>query len=245
MKSKILKKADRKENVRELRAVLNRAMITMTKPTMMHFVCEVQFSELPSKIIQPIKRAFKTAFNDFEKCRLARHVEKGNTTRLRKRHLPMVEIVYSIESKIIEDKIKLVDYKYDHIHFMFIVDFGSKYFGFTEISTILNNALNSLPFVIPISKYSDFEYRGHMGVNACGFLRYRNPHTKNKAHDADFTELRGHDLKTEFEDALIRASYLCKSEQKLLLPSQLLKYSFGHTRPSRAANDEAEYQQAV
>ena len=78
----------------------------------------------------------------------------------------------------------------------------------------------------------------------CGFLRYRDCKSTIQAQDAskaengNFINKYGHDLKTEFNDAMIRASYLCKSEQKDLLPDELKRYSFGHTRPSRACNDD-------
>ena len=235
----VLKKADRKDNIQSVHHVLNRAVATMTKPSMMHFVCEVDFSKMSSKIIQKIKELFTSEFRKFEKERHARNetnqadLDKKERNSLIKRAQPKMEIIYSVESKVIGS------HKYDHIHFMFIVDFGSNRFGYTETSTIINNTLNRLPFVIPIKKQDDFTYQGFHGVNSCGFLIYRNKETLTKAENADFTEVRGHNLKTEFDDAMIRASYLCKSEQKALLPSSIKNYSFGHTRAPRVSNDEA------
>lgn len=231
---RVLRKADRKDNVSAVYNVLCRAMATMSKPKMMHLICEVNFDNLTSKIIQKIKEVFSSEFKKYER---QRH-ERNTTGKLRKRNQPNMEIIYSIESKM------LGTHQHDHIHFMCIVDFGQNYFGYKEISTMLNNTFNRLPFVVPIEKFDDFNYQGFHGTNACGFLRYRNPETQTKANDADFSEIRGHDLKTEFDDAMIRASYLCKSEQKDLLPDHIKRYSFGHTRAPRVSNDEI-YQQVV
>jgi hypothetical protein len=48
--------------------------------------------------------------------------------------------------------------------------------------------------------------------------------------------LEWHDLKTELDDAICRASYLCKLDQKDLLPDEFKRgNSFGHTRPPEVA----------
>lgn len=235
----VLNKADKVANIKNTEIVLSRCRATMISPKMMHFIVEYKESELPSKIIQPIKEAYVSEFKKFEKDRFKRlRGKNGNAIKVRKRQQPKLEIIYSIESKM------LGEYKYDHIHFMFIVDFGHNRFDYKEIISIINNALLRLSFVVPIVKVSDFKFVGHNGVNACGYLRYRDFRSTVKADDAQikddgFIEIRGHDLKTEFDDAMIRASYLCKSSQKELLPTHIKNMSFNHTRASRkSCNDE-------
>lgn len=210
----VLKKCDRKKNVEEVVVVLDRCRKGMHSPKMMHFISEIDIDKLPSKIIQPLKQRFGVEFKKYEKT---------NRNNLKKRKQPRLEVIYSIEAKMLYGKI------YNHIHFMFIIDFGNHLFGYKEITTIINNTLNSLPFIVPLEKESDFKYKGFYGTNKDGFLRYRDRRSTITS-GTDFSELRGHDLKTEFEDAIIRASYLCKSEQKELLPSTIKKNSFNHTR---------------
>lgn len=236
----VLNKADRNRNIQEVRKVLSRCIEEMKAPKMMHFIIEFDEAKLPSKIIQKIKEVYQSEFIKFEKERIARlktkEVERSKDYRIRKRKPFDLEIIYSIEAKMLKD-INSKPYQYNHIHFMFITDFGDNRFNYREVITILNRTLNRLPFVVPIEIVDDFNYVGFHGYNKCGYLRCRDSNSTIQASDADFTEVRGHDLKTEFNDAMIRASYLCKSEQKDLIPDELKRYSFGHTRPSRACND--------
>lgn len=228
---RVLNKADRDHNVSAMASVLNRCKETMQSPRMMHFIVEAKFDLLPEKMVQRVKEAYISEFKRFEKQRLDR-----NST-VRKRNCPAIEMIYSIESKMIND------YQYDHIHFMFIVDFGNNRFGYQEIMSVINRTLGRLDFVVPIDHIDDFNYIGFKGKNSCGYCRYRNRASRTISNDAlmvedgSFKEVRGHDLKTEFNDAVIRASYLCKSEQKELLPHHIKRYSFGHTRAPRARSN--------
>lgn len=243
----VLNKADRSHNVQATREVLERCRKNMKSPRMMHFIVEFKADQLPTKIIQKIKETYISQFKNFEKERDARLINSNNLKlddkkienyKVRKRKPADIEIIYSIESKMIKS------FKYDHIHLMFIVDFGNNRFEYREIVSIINRTLNKLPFVVQLESESDFSYIGYHGENECGFLRYRDCKSTIQAQDAskaengNFINKYGHDLKTEFNDAMIRASYLCKSEQKDLLPDELKRYSFGHTRPSRACNDD-------
>lgn len=236
----VLNKADRNRNTQEVRKVLHRCIKEMKTPKMMHFIIEFDEAKLPSKIIQKIKEVYQSEFIKFEKERLFRletkDVERSKSYRARKRKPFDLEMIYSIEAKMLKDN-NSKPYQFNHIHFMFITDFGDNRFNYKEVIRILNHTLNRLPFVIPIKIVDDFTYSGFNGYNKCGHLRCRDSRSTTQASDADFTEVRGHDLKTEFNDAMIRASYLCKSEQKALLPDHIKRYSFGHTRPSRACND--------
>lgn len=240
---KVLRKADKIRNVQEVKKVLSRCVTEMKTPKMMHFIIEFDESKLPSKIIQKIKESYQSEFIKFERERLVRletkqEVKRSKDYRVRKRKPFDLEMIYSLEAKMLKLKdINSKPYQYNHIHFMFIADFGDNRFNYKEVITILNRTLSRLPFTVPINVIDDFNYIGFYGYNKCGYLRCRDSRSTNQASDADFTELRGHDLKSEFKDAIIRASYLCKSEQKNLLPDELKRYSFGHTRPSRACND--------
>ena len=72
-----------------------------------------------------------------------------------------------------------------------------------------------------------------------GFLKFRDKASTIYADDATFHDIRCHDLKAEFKDAVIRASYLCKSSQKKELPERYQgsnNQTFGGTRKPRATN---------
>jgi len=72
-----------------------------------------------------------------------------------------------------------------------------------------------------------------------GFLKQRNKKTSIKI--GEFKDLKWHDLKTELDDAICRASYLCKLDQKDLLPDEFKRgNSFGHTRPPRSSTQDYE-----
>lgn len=245
----VLNKADRDHNLIAVREVLERCVQTMKSPRMMHFIVEFDIDLLPSKIIQKIKEIYRSQSNKFEKERHLRLKEgydakllkdQNENYRVRKRKPADIEIIYSIESKIMKKN----GYKYDHIHFMFIVDFGDKRYNYREMISIIDRTLNKTPFVKPLECKNDFSYMGYNGENECGFFRYRDVKSTTQAPDAvkdskgKFKDNYGHDLTVEFNDAMIRASYLCKSEQKDLLPDHIKRYSFGHTRVSRSANDE-------
>lgn len=200
----------------------------------MHYVCEIDdFDIFPQKIIQSIKEKFKSEWKKFEKARHARN------QLARKRHLPNMELFYSIETKDIDNPnfelfnpdqpLKL---RYNHIHIMLIVDVGSHRYDRKEITSITNKALNRIHGVKKLVIEDDFTITTEDGRSMNrGFLKFRDPRSTTKTDD-EFLDLYWHDLKLEFEDALIRASYLCKSEQKALLPERF-KNSFNVTRIRR------------
>lgn len=236
----ILNKADRFHNIQAVRDVLERCRNQMESPRQMHFITGINIKCLPSKIIQKIKELYVSEFNKFEEERKLRLGQKSRKSKIRNRKVADIEIIYSIESKVLSDS----GCQHDHIHFMFIVDFGHNRFNYREMMSIINRTLNRLPFVQKLESSNDFNYEGHYGKNECGFFRYRDIRSTIQAEDADkdlngqFKDKFGHNLKTEFNDAVIRASYLCKSEQKNLLPDEIKRYSFGHTRAKRSVNDE-------
>ena len=65
-------------------------------------------------------------------------------------------------------------------------------------------------------------------------LELRNTSTSIKAQE-HMQQLKYHELKNELDDAVCRASYLAKTDQKDLLPTQFKAQSFGRTRMRKHA----------
>lgn len=234
---RVLKRADIRDNLRSMFNVLTRCRETMIAPKMMHFVCEIEdFDIFPNKFIQSFKERFHSEWRKFEVNRIR------NNPLLRKRHLPNLELFYSLESKDINnpnhnvfDPDQPEKLRYNHIHIMLIVDAGSHLYGRKEITSITNRALNRIHGVKKLIIEDDFNITSDDGrVLNRGFLKFRDERSTTRISDEDFLDLYWHDLKLEFEDALIRASYLCKSEQKDLLPERFTRNnSFNVTRATR------------
>ena len=227
----VLNKADIEDNLDSMITILNRAREEMTKPLMFHFVVGLTSpDDVPSKLTQAIKEKFTSEINKNHKAR------KVNGARARK--TPKVEFFYSIETKA-RDSGEL----YNHIHIMFIVDAGHNVFGSKELGILINKSLNRIDGFEKLVFNDDFNI-----VKASddypfgeGFLKFRDKGSTIYADDATFHDIRCHDLKTEFNDAVIRASYLCKSSQKKELPERYQgsnNQTFGGTRKPRAANSE-------
>jgi len=227
----VLNKADIEDNLDSMITILNRAREEMTKPLMFHFVVGLTSpDDVPSKLTQSIKEKFTSEIKKNHKAR------KANGAR--KRRTPKIELFYSIETKE-----KLSGGLYDHIHIMFIVDAGHNVFGSNELSILINKSLNRIDGFEKLVFNDDFNI-----VKASddypfgeGFLKFRDKGSTIYADDATFHDIRCHDLKTEFNDAVIRASYLCKSSQKKELPERYQgsnNQTFGGTRKPRAINSE-------
>ena len=156
--------------------------------------------------------------------------------RARARNTPKVEFFYSIETKA-RDSGEL----YNHIHIMFIVDAGHNVFGSKELGILINKALNRIDGFEKLIFNDDFNIvKASDGYTfGEGFLKFRDKASTIYADDATFHDIRCHDLKAEFKDAVIRASYLCKSSQKKELPERYQgsnNQTFGGTRKPRATN---------
>ena len=211
--------------------ILNRAREEMIKPLMFHFVVGLTSpDDVPSKLTQSIKEKFTSEINKNHKAR------KVNGARARK--TPKVEFFYSIETKA-RDSGEL----YNHIHIMFIVDAGHNVFGSKELGILINKALNRIDGFEKLIFNGDFDIvKASDGYTfGEGFLKFRDKNSTIYADDATFHDIRCHDLKTEFKDAVIRASYLCKSSQKKELPERYKgsnNQTFGGTRKLRATNSE-------
>jgi len=236
---RVLKKADIKDNLRSMFNVVSRCRDTMIKPRMMHYVCEIDdFDIFPQKFIQSFKEKFESEWKKFEK---GRHIRNPGA---RKRRLPNLELFYSIEAKDIDNPNfeafnadQPAKIRYNHIHIMLIVDVGSNIYNRKEITSITNKALNRIHGVKKLVIEDDFTITTEDGHKMShGFLKFRDTRSTTKTDD-EFLDLYWHDLKQEFEDALIRASYLCKSEQKALLPERFQNSSFNVTRAARRLVD--------
>lgn len=225
----VLNKADIEDNLDSMITILNRAREEMIKPLMFHFVVEITSpDDVPSKLTQSIKEKFTSEINKNHKARKANGARARNT--------PKVEFFYSIETKA-RDSGEL----YNHIHIMFIVDGGHNAFGSTELGILINKALNRIDGFEKLSFNGDFNIiKASDGYTfGEGFLKFRDKGSTIYADDATFHDIRCHDLKTEFKDAVIRASYLCKSSQKKELPERYKgsnNQTFGGTRKLRTTN---------
>ena len=128
----VLNKADIEDNLDSMLTILHRAKEEMIKPLMFHFVVGITNpDDVSSKLTQTIKEKFTSEINRNHKARKA--------SGARKRKTPKLELLYSIESKE-KDSGEL----YNHIHIMFIVDAGLNAFGSTELSILINKALNRI-----------------------------------------------------------------------------------------------------
>jgi len=227
----VLHKADIEDNLDSMLTILHRAKEEMIKPLMFHFVVEITNpDDVPSKLTQAIKEKFTSEINKNHKDR------KANEAR--KRKTPKLELFYSIETKK-----KLSGELYNHIHIMFIVDAGHNVFGSNELSILINKALNRIDGFEKLIFNDDFDIvKASDGYTfGQGFLKFRDKQTTIYADDATFHDIRCHNLKTEFKDAVIRASYLCKSSQKKELPERYQgsnNQTFGGTRKPRTTNLE-------
>lgn len=223
----VLAKADIKDNLDSVLTILNRAKEVMIKPLMFHFVIEITSpDDVPNKLAQSIKEKFISEINKNHKDR------KANGSRIRQ--TPKVELFYSIETKKRD-----LGILYDHIHIMFIADAGHNTFGSKELGILINKALNRIDGFEKLIFNDDFSIsKADDGFSfGQGFLKFRDKKSTIYADDATFHDIRCHDLKTEFKDAVIRASYLCKSSQKKELPERYRgskNQTFGSTRKLRA-----------
>lgn len=232
---RILRKADIRDNVRSMFAVLTRCKECMVAPRMMHFVCEIEdFDILPHKFVQSFKERFESEWRVNERRRSLQY------PNARKRVLPRIEMINSIEAKNINNPLfneldpdQPPKLRFNHIHIMLIVDVGSNLYGNKEITSISNRALNRINGIRKLIIEDDFHITNDDGNSQNrGFLKFRDKNSTTRTSE-EFLNYYWHDLKAEFEDAVIRASYLCKSEQKSLLPERFSNSSFSVTRKPR------------
>ncbi|WP_447501842.1 hypothetical protein [Acinetobacter pittii] len=238
----ILNKEMNKDNLDSMIKVLSRAKDTMINPRMLHFVSEIiDIDAFPNKFIQSFKEKFISEIKLRNKEHKKEWMPTDKVKYYQRRRLPEVELLYSIESKII----KIGEYErylheegnseriYHHIHIMIIVDIGHNDYGRNEIKICVNKAISRISGLEEVV-YEDCVCTKNYRVVSLGFLKLRDSNSKVKV-ETEFIDYYWHDLKKEFEDAIIRASYLCKTEQKLLLPERFQKgNSFNITREKRS-----------
>lgn len=196
----------------------------MRTPRMMHFICELDTEGyevfISRRFCQNFRRQFIRELKQYDA------EERLHLLNRRKRKLPPFHMIYSIEAKYLN---KTDPQPYIHIHILLFIDILHKAYNAKEISIMATKALSSIRGIK--SLYFDHDNKVFIDQNkklASGFLKYRvdNPKVLGTIKNHNW-----HDLKTELDDAICRASYLCKTEQKVYLPPELNRNnSFGHTR---------------
>lgn len=199
---RILNKDTDYQNLVSMLNVLSRATATMDTPLMFHFVSEIDIDLFKTeRFIQKFKECFISEVKLRNKQR-----KKDNSTLRTRRVIPDIEMIYSIESKPSKYN---PDELYNHIHIMLIIDSKHSLYGEIELTKIVNKTLSR------INGLQKIEY-GHDGVvgvkddkpNFYGLLKPRDGNSKIKPCDNyEYKSLFCHNLKTEFLDGVIRASW--------------------------------------
>lgn len=217
---RILNRDFDRRNLDAVIKILSWSSIAMRTPKMMHFALEIEDYDIfeTNGFIQKFKEKFNSYIRE-------RNRQRNKTTSDKRTKLPEIQVIYSVEAKM------LGDYCYNHLHLMVIIDTNHNDYGRNELAIAINRALSSINGLE--SLYFDSS-RGTFFKDAdkkdSGFLKYRNENSSVKI--GTFKQLCWHDLKTELPDAVCRASYMCKLDQKDLLPEKFKRgNSFGHTRP--------------
>lgn len=221
---RILNRDFDRRNLDAVISILSWCSKTMRTPKMMHFVLEIEDYDLfeTDGFIQKFKEKFKSFVRERNRVRNKDAKEKRTI-------LPDLQLIYSIEAKM------LGSCCYHHIHLMVIVDTNHNSYGKNELAIAINRTLSSINGLE--SLYFDSTkptfFKDAIKRDS-GFLKYRNENTSVKV--GTFKQLCWHDLKIELADAVCRASYMCKLDQKDLIPEKFKRgNSFGHTRPKVSA----------
>lgn len=195
----------------------------MTGPRMMHFIVAIDQSHLDQvfdsrRFCQNIKEKLNSEIA---------LINKSRSELLRFRPNPSFHIVFSIESKYKQSQTS----PYLHIHILLFIDVYQKLYGPKEILIVMTKALSRISGIEKLTfDQSNTLFRQNGTLRPYGFLKIRDKRTKIKV--SEIKDKHWHDLKTELKDAICRASYLCKLDQKDLLPEEFKRgNSFGHTRP--------------
>ena len=231
---RILNKDMDYQNLVSMLNVLTRAKVTMIKPLMYQFISEIDIATFQTDgFIQKLKEVFASEIRKRNKQRIKENAKARN------RQIPKIEMIYGIETKPHNDNEGL----YHHIHIMLVADAGHNDYGKKEIMIAVNKALSRVKGLQQVH-YDD---NGVIGVkdgkdNFYGLLQPRDSSSTIK--HSEYLSLLCHDLKQEFNDAVIRASYLCKTTQKELLPERFKKMNFNVTRVKRNSANDNEQQSA-
>ena len=204
----------------------------MKKPRMMHFALEIdeKIAKFNSRrFTQNLKEKFESQIKAYNKVRAL----DGKS----RKPIPPMHIVFSIESKYLKPSNPV---PYLHIHVLVFIDTLHNLYGSNELNICITKALSKIHGLEELDfRESETIFYKDNRKRPFGFLKLRNDKTSIKV--GEFLDLRWHDLKAEFDDAICRASYLCKLDQKDLLPDEFKRgNSFGHTRPPKNSNQDYE-----
>lgn len=227
---KLRRDLDRR-NFQAVIGILSWCKENMRAPRMLHYVVGIDDFMLfkTNGFVQRLKEKFASSM-------LEENKRRNKIEGLRKRSdIPEIQVIYSIESKKILSDFQnpgsaLIDYL--HVHLLVIVDIGHRRFGPNDINIALNKALSKIQGLesLHIDPEDGVTFWNGPRKMPIGFLKLRNE--KTTIHVGRFINKKWHDVKIEFDDAVCRASYLCKLDQKGNLPIEFNRgNSFGHTRP--------------
>lgn len=203
--------------------ILSWASRSMSTPKMLHFVLEIEDPDLFET--DGFSQRFKEKFNSFIR---QRNRIRNKTVSPKRKKLPDIQLIFSLESKYL---ISAPGVPYNHLHLMVVIDTNHNDYGHRELIIAINRSLSSILGLESLSfdENKAIFWNGPI-TSEYGFLKFRNE--KSSIKIGTFKQLYWHDLKTELADAVCRASYLCKLDQKELLPEKFQRgNSFGHTRP--------------
>lgn len=209
---------------------------TMKTPRMLHYVAEIEDDALfnSRRFCQSLKEKFTSNIKAYNKEYHKKRASTGKSNN--PRPIPQTHIVFSIESKYLKHS----TVPYLHIHILVFIDTLHKLYGFDELNICINKSLSKIHGLesLDFNNQSKGFYKENKEMYL-GFFKKRQKKTSIKVGAVE--EWRWHDLKTELDDAICRASYLCKLDQKDLLPDEFKRgNSFGHTRPPRNNNQDYE-----
>ncbi len=203
----------------------------MKTPRMMHFALEIEDDLLfnSRRFTQSLKEKFASQIKAYNKVRAL----DGKS----RKPIPPMHIVFSIESKYLKPSNPV---PYLHIHVLVFIDTLHNLYSPKELSICITKALSKIHGLEELDfRESETIFYKDNRKRPFGFLKLRNDKTSIKV--GEFIDLNWHDLKAEFDDAICRASYLCKLDQKDLLPDEFKRgNSFGHTRPPKNSNQDYE-----
>jgi hypothetical protein len=227
---RILRKDFDRRNLEQVIHVASWCSNNMKTPRMMHYVVEIEEEEIfnSRRFTQNLKEKFASEIKAYNK---ERALEGKN-----QKAIPSMHVVFSIESKYLKPSSPV---PYLHIHVLVFIDTLHNLYGFDELNICINKALSKVHGLEAL--WFNKENKGFYKDNKrmyLGFFKKRERMTLIKVGDIKCWQW--HDLKTELEDAICRASYLCKLDQKDLLPDEFKRgNSFGHTRPPK--NNSQDY----
>lgn len=212
-----------RRNLDAVISLLQWCCTNMRTPRMMHFVLEITDHHVfeTNGFVQKFKEKFNSYIRQWNR-------QRNLKIKPKRTKIPDIQLIFSLESKFLNPMYTL---PYNHLHLMVIIDTNHNDYGYKELMIAVNRALSG---IIGLESLSFDEVRTTFWKDSTttefGFLKFRNENSSVKI--GEFKNLYWHDLRAEMADAVCRASYLCKLDQKDLLPEKFQRgNSFGHTRP--------------